>query len=76
MGESYSESTIRRAEMLCSCVYTESFRVLEFVLTLTKYCKHGSPICNHGFIFWVLKRTVSLRQYFSVPTTYDLVENI
>ena len=26
-------------------------------------------------MFWVLKRTVSLRQFFWVPTTYVLVEN-
>ena len=25
-------------------------------------------------VFWVLKRTVSLRRFFCVPTTYDFVE--
>ena len=26
-------------------------------------------------MFWVLKRTVSMRRFFGVPTTYVLVEN-
>ena len=36
--------------------------------------------CDYVFIhqfkhvFWVLKRTVSLRRFFRVPTTYVLVE--
>ena len=35
---------------------------LEFVETFTK--SFLSPICNHGFISWMLKRTVSLRRHF------------
>ena len=32
-------------------------------------------ICT-DYVFWVLKRTVSLRRFFSVPTTYVLDEKI
>ena len=33
-----------------------------------KNCKHGSYICNHSFIFWVPKRTVSLIRHFESDT--------
>ena len=44
--------------------------------------KNSVLICDyfliHQFkqVFWVLKRTVSLRRFFWVPTTYVLVENL
>ena len=46
------------------CKYTLQFTV-KYLYFLTHQSKH---------IFWVLKRTVSLRRFFWVPTTYVLVE--
>ena len=34
-----------------------------------------SLVTQPKYMLWVLKRTVSLRQFFWVPTTFDLVEN-
>ena len=43
----------------------QNFWTLNCNYFLTKQFKH---------VFWVLKRTVSLRRFFWLPTTYGLVE--
>ena len=76
--DSYSEPAIRRVEMPCSPEHTKPLETQLFYRTTPIFCFYAQIICNHapllctghlqncyhGFIFWVLKRTVSLRWYY------------
>ena len=76
--DSYSEPAIRRVEMPCSPEHTKPLETRLFYRTTPIYCFYAQIICNHapllctvhlqncyhGFIFLVLKRTVSLRWYY------------
>ena len=76
--DSYSEPAIRRVEMPCSPEHTKPLETRLFYRTTPIFCFYAQIICNHtpllctghlkncyhGFIFWVLKRTVSLRWYY------------
>ena len=76
--DSYSEPAIRRVEMSCSPEHTKPLETRLFYRTTPIFCFYAQIICNHapllctgylqncyhGFIFWVLKRTVSLRWYY------------
>ena len=77
--DGYSEPAIRRVEMLCSPEHTKPLETRLFYRTTPIFCFYAQIICNnapllcaghlqncyHGFIFWVLKRTVSLRWYYT-----------
>ena len=74
----YSEPAIRRVEMPCSPEHTKPLETQMFYRTTPIFCFYAQIICNnapllctghlqncyHGYIFWVLKRTVSLRWYY------------
>ena len=76
--DSYSEPAIRRVEMPCSPEHTKPLETRLFYRTTPIFCFYALIICNHtpllctghlqncyhDFIFWVLKRTVSLRWYY------------
>ena len=76
--DSNSEPAIRRVEMPCSLEHTKPLETRLFYRTTPILCFNAQIICNHapllctghlqncyhGFIFWVLKRTVSLRWYY------------
>ena len=76
--DSYSEPAIRRVEMPCSPEHTKPLETRLFYRTTPIFCFYAQIICNHapllctyhlqncyhGFIFWELKRTVSLRWYY------------
>ena len=76
--DSYSEPAIRRVEMPCSPEHTKPLETRLFYRSTPIFCFYAQIICNHapllctghlqncyhGFIFWVLKRTVSLRRYY------------
>ena len=76
--DSYREPAIRRVEMPYSPEHTKPLETRLFYRTTPIFCFYAQIICNHtpllctghlqncyhGFIFWVLKRTVSLRWYY------------
>ena len=83
--DSYSEPAIRRVEMPCSPEHTKPLETRLFYRNTPIFCFYAQIICNHtpllctghlqncyhSFIFWVLKRTASLRWCYIC-----LVENI
>ena len=75
----FSWKHLKRIYRFLFCVFKDkSFTVapLDFWNSCKRLQNRKSPIYNHGFISWVLKRTVSLRRHFWVLTRYILVENI
>ena len=83
--DSYSEPAIRPVEMPCSPEHTKPLETGLFYRATLIFCFYAQIICNHapllctghlqncnhGFIFWVLKKPSHWD-----GTTYVLVENI
>ena len=73
----FSWKHLKRIYRFLFCVFKDiSFTVapFDFWNSCKRLQNRKSPIYNHGFISWVLKRTVSLRRHFWVLTRYILVE--